>query len=64
MYHIDIFLDNGQFLTKNQNSLDIGHKKLGNSIEKGRGRIKKMKKCAKIGKSKSLTVLTKRSTDH
>ena len=41
MYHIDIFLDSGQFLTKNQNSLDIGHKKLGNSIEKGRGRIKK-----------------------
>ena len=37
MLHIDIYLYNGQFLTKNQNSLGIGHKKLGNSIEKGRG---------------------------
>ena len=39
--YIDIYLENGQFLTKNQNSLGIGHKKLGNSTEKGMERIKK-----------------------
>ena len=51
MHHIDIDLDNSQFLTKNQNSLDIGHQKLGNSTKNGKG-DHKMKKCAKIGKSK------------
>ena len=40
-HHIDIYLENGQFLTKNQNSLVIEHKKLGNLIEKGMRRFKK-----------------------
>ena len=37
MNHIDIYLENDQISTKNQNSLGIGHKKLGISIEKGKG---------------------------
>ena len=41
MHHIDIYLDNGRISTKNQNSFGIGHKKLGISIENGKGRIKK-----------------------
>ena len=57
-HHIDIYLENDQFLTKNQISFSIGHKKLGNSIEKGRGRIKKWKG---VQKSKD-SALTKRST--
>ena len=60
MHHIDIYLDNDQISTKNQNSLGIEHQKLGISTEKGR-RDHKMKKMCKIEKSKSLTVLTRRS---
>ena len=41
MHHIDIYLDNVQFLTKNQNFLGIGHKKLGISIENGMRMITK-----------------------
>ena len=48
MHHIDIYLDNCQILTKNQNSLGIGHKKLGISVEKGRGRIKKGENTQKL----------------
>ena len=33
-HHIDIYLENGQFLTKNQNSISIEHQKLGNSTGK------------------------------
>ena len=43
MHHIDIHLDDGQISTKNQNSLGIGHKKLGISTKKGEGRILKGK---------------------
>ena len=49
-------------LDQKSNSLGIEHKKLGNSTEKGRGRIKKMKKCTKkLENKKSLTALTRRS---
>ena len=48
MHHIDIYLDNGQISTKNQNSLSLGHKKLGISTEKWQGEDHKMRKCAKI----------------
>ena len=41
MHHIDICLENGQFLTKNQIHLALSIKKLGNSTEKGKGKIKK-----------------------
>ena len=38
-------------LDQRSNYFGIEHKQFGNSIEKGRGRIKKkMKKCTKIGK--------------
>ena len=40
MHHLDIYLDNGQILTKNQNSLGIEHKKLRISTENGRNRGK------------------------
>ena len=36
-------------MTKNQNSLDIGHKKLGISTKKGRGRITRQENAKKIG---------------
>ena len=41
MHHIVIYLDNGQILTKNQNSIGIGHKKLWISTENGRGITKR-----------------------
>ena len=62
MHHIDIYLDNCQILTKNQNSLGIGHKKLGISVEKGRGRIKKGENMQKL-KSQNVDRLTRRSMD-
>ena len=51
MHHIEIYLDNCQILTKNQNSLVIRHKKLGISIEKGREGSQN-EKVRKIEKSK------------
>ena len=53
MHHIDIFLENGQFLTKNQIPLALSIKKLRNSIEKGKRKIKKWKKNAKNWKIKN-----------
>ena len=41
MHHIVIYLENGQILTKNQNSLGIRHKKLWISTENGRGITKR-----------------------
>ena len=35
MHHIDICLDNGEILAKNQNSLGIRHKKIGDFNLKG-----------------------------
>ena len=61
MHHIDIYLDNGQILSKNKNSFSIGHKKIGDLNWKWQGDDCKMKKCTKVGKSISLTTLTKRS---
>ena len=37
MHHIDIYLDNGQIWTKNQNSLGVKHKKLGISTKRAGG---------------------------
>ena len=34
MHHIDIYLENGQFLTKNQIPLALRIKKMGNSTKK------------------------------
>ena len=61
MHHIVIYLDNGQILTKNQNSIGIGHKKLWISTENGRG-ITKRGNEQKNWKIKLLTVLTRWST--
>ena len=41
MHHIEIYLNNGQISTKNQNSHGIRHKKFGISTENGRRRITK-----------------------
>ena len=56
MHHIDICLENGYFLTKNQNSLSIGHKKKerGIQLEKAR-KWSRMKIYAKMESQKALT---------
>ena len=53
MHYIDTYLDNGQILTKNQNSLGIGHKKLGISTQKDRGGGSREKKIHKKVKSQT-----------
>ena len=50
MHHIDIFLENGQFLTKNQIPLALSIKNWGIQLKKARGRSKNEKKMQKIGK--------------
>ena len=52
MHYIGIYLDNGQISIKNQNSLGIGHKKIGDFNWKGQWEDHKMRKCTKIEKSK------------
>ena len=65
MHHIDICLENGYFLTKNQNSLSIGHKKKkkeGNSTGKGKEMIKN-ENVRKNGKSKSIDLVDQLRTN-
>ena len=45
MHHIDIYLDNDQISTKNQNSLGIGHKKF--QLKRAGGGDHKTRKCTK-----------------
>ena len=54
MHHIDIYLDNGQILTKNQNFLGIGHQNLWISTKNGKGRITKWENVQKKLKSQNV----------
>ena len=51
-HHIDIYLEKSQFLTKNQNSFSIGHKKIGEFNLKKAGKGLTNEKVRKMGKSK------------